>query len=374
MLRVLIKKGDNMAKTSVFLANVMDAYVYAGDQLLFVSKALTDSSINIGITADEVRAGKGNKLIGRLFHDSSFALELQDALFNLETIALNVGSAVTSGLGAGLKEEQIVATDVGKLVVVGAPQDFMNLGRLGWISTPDSDAWAKFEFDDGAATAEDVMLADGTPIEAGATYCVKYFTEAACDEVIINGEYVPSEVSVILVGDLYKASKGGSNTSSSVVGHIEIDVPRFQLNGSMDIAVNSSGAANIPFAGQALLTSDGTASCEGGGYYAKVKRIDSDADWTSNLVTIACDAAEPVTVATGATKKVNIYGVFANGTSKLLAPELLTFTMDAGTATGTTVTADGVIEAGSTDGTATLAVVVNDKSSVKASIAIVVAD
>lgn len=49
-----------MAKTSVFLASVMDAYVYAGDQLLFTSKALTDSSINIAVSPQEIRAGKGN--------------------------------------------------------------------------------------------------------------------------------------------------------------------------------------------------------------------------------------------------------------------------------------------------------------------------
>lgn len=43
-------------KTKVFLANVMDAYVYnsVGD-LLFTSKALTDSSISIGLTAEEIR-------------------------------------------------------------------------------------------------------------------------------------------------------------------------------------------------------------------------------------------------------------------------------------------------------------------------------
>lgn len=53
-----------MAKSQCFLGGVMDAYVYQGDQLLFVSKALTDSSINIGVTAEEIRAGQGNKLIG----------------------------------------------------------------------------------------------------------------------------------------------------------------------------------------------------------------------------------------------------------------------------------------------------------------------
>ena len=108
-----------------FLANVMDAYVYAGDQLLFTSKALTDSSISIGITAEEVRGGKGNKLIGRYFHDSSFGLTLQDALFELGYIAHNVGSQVVSGTGGMLTEEQVTATGAGTLTVSGTPYDFL---------------------------------------------------------------------------------------------------------------------------------------------------------------------------------------------------------------------------------------------------------
>ena len=119
-----------------FLANVMDAYVYAGDQLLFTSKALTDSSISIGITAEEVRGGKGNKLIGRYFHDSSFGLTLQDALFELGYIAHNVGSQVVSGTSGMLTEEQITATSSGALTVSGTPYDFLSLGTIGWIAKP----------------------------------------------------------------------------------------------------------------------------------------------------------------------------------------------------------------------------------------------
>ena len=125
-----------------FLANVMDAYVYSGDQLLFTSKALTDSSISIGITAEEVRGGKGNKLIGRYFHDSSFGLQLQDALFELGYIAHNVGSQVVSGTDGSLTEEQIVATGTGALTVSGTPHDFLSLGTIGWVAVPGSDSWS----------------------------------------------------------------------------------------------------------------------------------------------------------------------------------------------------------------------------------------
>ena len=306
------------------------------------------------------------QLLGRLFTDSSFGLTLQDALFNLDVIAANVGSAVTSGLGSGLKEEQIVAVGSGELIASGIPQDFLGYGVIGWISKPGEDTWAKFAFDDGASTAQNVQLADGSLIEADGVYCIKYFDQKAVDEVIVPGEIVPSEVTVVLDGNLYRASQGSSSTSASVVGHLQVLVPRFQMEGSMEISLQNGGASNIPFSGQALLTSDGAVSCEGGGYYAKITEIMTDADWTSGLLAIACDQAEPVAVEVDSNKKLNFYGVFQNGSSRLLEPSLLTFSLDAGTATGTTCGSDGTISAGSTTGEATLSVTVNDKASVKA--------
>lgn len=212
-----------------FLANVMDAYVYSGDQLLFTSKALTDSSISIGVTAEEIRGGRGNRLIGRYFHDSSFGLELQDALFELGYIAHNVGSTVVTGTGGALTEEQVVATGAGALTVSGTPYDFLSLGTIGWVAAPGSDSWSTFTFSGQSATG--VTLSDGSSLIQGDTYCVKYMAEAACDEVIIGADFVPDEVSVVLKGDLYKASRGNDVSTSSVIGHIEIDIPRFQLEG-----------------------------------------------------------------------------------------------------------------------------------------------
>lgn len=202
-----------MAKTQAFLANVMDAFVYAGGELLFSSKALTDSSISIGITAEEVRGGKGNKLIGRFFHDSTFGLELQDALFNLDYIAKNVGSQITPANGV-LFEEQVVATS-GGLSVSGIPSDFLGLGTLGWFSKPGEDEWTKFTF--VGSTSQDATVTEGD------TYCVKYMNGLACDQVIVPSEFVPDEVTVILRGDLYKASKGNDVTTSSVIGHVEVE-------------------------------------------------------------------------------------------------------------------------------------------------------
>lgn len=347
-----------------FLANVMDAYVYAGDQLLFTSKALTDSSISIGITAEEVRGGKGNKLIGRYFHDSSFGLTLQDALFELGYIAHNVGSQVVSGTSGMLTEEQITATGSGALTVGGTPYDFLSLGTIGWIAKPGSDEWSTFTFSGSSATG--VTLADGSAIIEGDTYCVKYMSEAPCDEVVISADFVPDEVCVVLKGDLYKASKGNDVSTSSIIGHIEVDVPRFQLEGSMDISLSSSGAAQIPFSGQALVTME--ESCEGGGYYAVVKEFETSANWYDNLVAFALEGSDSISIVKDTTKKLNIYGIYSNGSAKLIKSSNLKFTATSGAGT----VSDGVLTAADSAGTGTITVECSGSTNPKPSVKLVI--
>lgn len=353
-----------MAKTQAFLANVMDAFVYAGNELLFTSKALTDSSISIGITAEEVRGGKGNKLIGRFFHDSTFGLELQDALFNLDYIAKNVGTQITPANGV-LYEEQVVASG-GVLTASGTPADFLGMGTLGWFSKPGEDEWTRFTFVGNASS--DAVVVDGD------TYCIKYMNNLDCEQVVVPSEFVPDEVTVILKGDLYKASKGNDVTTSSVIGHIEVEVPRFQLNGSMDISLNSSGASQIPFAGQALVTTDATAGCEGGGYYAIIKQYNENANWYDALIGLAVEGSDSVVVAVNETKTLNVYGVFNNGSSRLIDANRLVYeaSAGAGTMTGNVLTAAS--SAGEGTVTITLAGSPNPKPGISAVVDVTVTE
>ena len=349
-----------------FLANVMDAYVYSGDQLLFTSKALTDSSISISVTAEEIRGGKGNKLIGRFFHDSSFGLTLQDALFELGYIAHNVGSQVVSGTGGMLTEEQVVATGAGALTVGGTPYDFLSLGTLGWIAKPGSDEWSTFTFT--GSSASNVKLADGSTIVNGDTYCVKYMAEAPCDEVTISADFVPDEVSVVLKGDLYKASKGNDVSTSSIIGHIEVDVPRFQLEGSMDISLSSSGAAQIPFSGQALVNTDASAGCDGGGYYAVIKEFETSANWYDNLVAFALEGSDSISLVKSTSTPLRIYGIYSNGSARLIKSSNLKFTVSGSVGT----VADGVFTAASSAGSGTITVECSGTTNPKPSVQLVI--
>ena len=74
-----------------FLAGVANAEIFDGENNLFATaKALTDSSITIGVNSEEVRGGEGAALRGKYFHSSSFGLRMTSAMFEMEYIAANV--------------------------------------------------------------------------------------------------------------------------------------------------------------------------------------------------------------------------------------------------------------------------------------------
>ena len=49
---------------------------------IFTSKTLQESGISISVTAEDIRGGLSNPLLGRYFHDSILEANITDALFN----------------------------------------------------------------------------------------------------------------------------------------------------------------------------------------------------------------------------------------------------------------------------------------------------
>lgn len=61
-----------------FIAGVGRALLFKGADLFADCRTLADSSITIGVTAEEIRGGEGNVLYGQYFHDASFSMKLTD--------------------------------------------------------------------------------------------------------------------------------------------------------------------------------------------------------------------------------------------------------------------------------------------------------
>lgn len=325
---------------------------------IFTSKTLQESGISISVTAEDIRGGLSNPLLGRYFHDSILEANITDALFNLQYLALNVGGEVVVG-GSSLVTET-VAGGSGTLTVQGTPVAFGNAGTVGWYTVAGQEDWAPLTFEGKVATVDGVV--------AGTDYCVRYnANDAGIQEFTVPSAIIPSEVHLVMTYPLFA---GGTNveqiSTSSQVGELIVDIPRFQFAGNVELSLTSSGAATSNLSGSAL-ASYTTANCNDMGTYGTVKQKIYGGNWYDDLTTIAIDGGN-FSLASGATKMLKVIGIFKNGTG-VLDNNNLTFTSSA---TGTASVSNAGVVTGATSGSANITVTVTDKTSVSTMVGVTV--
>ena len=82
--------------------------------------------------------------------------------------------------------------------------------------------------------------------------CVYYPTsQDGCRQLIVSAAYAPQEFSLFLYGKLF-AGNGCQKSQGKAAGKIVIEIPRFQLDGTVDLTMNPSSAATISLNGTAL--------------------------------------------------------------------------------------------------------------------------
>lgn len=303
-----------------FLAGVANAEIFKGSNLFATAKTLIDSSISIGVSAEDIRAGQGAGLVGKYFHSSTFGLKLSDAMFRLEYIAANVGAEITLG-GDVFVDEELTASVGGVLT-------------LGRTCVPMKTGGAKFAYiklaSDRTGTYETKTVGVGvntvTGVTASAVYCVKYlYTNSAARKIEVSANFIPGTLSVYLTASLF--SGDASNVSSGTkVGTVTIKIERFILSGTNEIAMSMTGSSKTSFEGSALAA--GGAGCEGGAIYAEIIEVIDGARWfTDAKGLIIEDSNINVTVAEAATligTAPTVYAFYTAGSPKLINNTLLT--------------------------------------------------
>lgn len=209
-----------MAKNH-FLAGVGTALLFKGNELIAVAKTLTESTFNFSITAEDIRGGKGNGLLGRYFHDSGLAATLTDAMFDINYIGLSLGVPVEQG-GISVKEEELTVGADGTLTVSETPIAFDGT-MIGWYKKPTADDWTI-----GTIAGQKMTISGGAQNDV---YCVKYFyMNENAKSITIKSQYVPSVLHVVVMTDLY-SGKVGSQSDATRYGRLIVDIPQFQLEG-----------------------------------------------------------------------------------------------------------------------------------------------
>lgn len=236
---------------------------------LFSAKTLTDSSINISVSNEEIRGGEGAQLLGKFFHTTVFNLSLTDALFDLNYIGKQVGDDPEMGAAVKMKTVTLSSEDISGTTAtftlsngeVISPMSFGNMYSNDLICW---DADGNTYYVDGTAPNYTITVAAGTT-----ELCLTVPVSAEGNQIVVNAMYYPGVFSLIMraklfAGDACKASDG------KPVGELVIEIPKFQLDGTVDLAMAMTSPATYALNGSALANGCG---CEANAWYAKITEV-----------------------------------------------------------------------------------------------------
>ena len=269
---------------NLFIAGVGKVELFKGKESVLVSKTLVDSSINLSVSLEDVRAGAGAKLYGKYAHSSGMSMKLTDAMFRMEFLAANIGSEVQAG---GSAVGSVTRTVAGGKVTFGdiVPQPiYPGSDKRVWIGLPGS---AEFVlFGDLADDATDVEVKDY--FKDGAEVCVRYIKSNDAGETLtVSANFIPDTLTAVLTAPLFAGDASNVGVSTKV-GTLTITIPRFMLNGTTDLSMSMTGASQMALEGSALAV-DAT-DCDGDGYYAVISKVITAASVTDGLLSIAVAA------------------------------------------------------------------------------------
>ena len=224
-----------MAQNKYFIAGVGRALLFKGEELFADCRTLADSSITIGVTAEDIRGGEGNKLWGQYFHDSQLSLKLTDIMFNMEYVAAQVGSGIVHA-GDVFKTETLKVS--GNTLTLSSPAVPIVSG------SEKAYAWIKPADGTGDQVRREVAGKSITvTAEDGVEYCVMYkYTNDAAKQITVNAQFIPAVLHAVLTVALYYGDACNVEAATKA-GEVTIDIPRLQLNGAFEMAMSATGAS-----------------------------------------------------------------------------------------------------------------------------------
>lgn len=268
-------------------------------------------------------------------------------MFNLEYIAAEVGANIEEGSDVFMTES-VVANEEGKVVLTKTAQPIVSGGKVY--------AWAKAAVNAGAEMTRYEVAEDNTITGiAGEEYCLLYkYTDDLAKQITVNAQFIPDTLHAVLTVALYLGDACEVEAATKA-GEVVIDIPRFQLSGSMDITMSATGAAQTPLEGNALAA--GCQGCNGDGIYATITKVVFNAKWTDEVEEIYFEGEEDIPAAVRGVEYSQQLEVYANkgalGSKKISADK---FTWSPSVPTlGLSVNENGLVS-GTPDGEGTVEV------------------
>ena len=273
---------------------------------------------------------------------------LVDAMFDLQYMALSLGVNLESG-GLSVKEEELTVGADSTVTASETPVAF-NGSMIGWYKKPSDTEWSI-----GTFTGSKMAISGASQNDP---YCVKYFyINENAKSIKIKSQYVPSELHVVIMNDLYSGDVG-SQSDATRYGRLITDIPRLQMDGNQTLNLTATSAATINLTGSALAVLSGD-TCEDDPYYGTMTEEIYGAKWQDDVVALAVENSD-IELAKSASETLIVRAVFGAGmASQRKDNSNFTFSVvstPASTATGTNVDTKGVVKAGTQAGVAVVQV------------------
>lgn len=305
-----------------FIVSVADVYAYDPntDELLFITKTNTTTSIAIEMGNTEVNGGFGNATLLQFYHSRKLNVDLMASTWEKQWLATSVGTTIATKSDKALKTECITL-----------------VGGAGTVSeTPIGDI---------AVTKPDGSIIMVTPtgsdfVVAGLTtekVTVTYFRSKLQEQVVIDSKATPSVLKLVL--------KVPQFDQAGINGSIEIEIPRYQTNGSFNIELSADGVQSSNLSGTALAfdIDGGDNTCDTSAY--AVVRIIPETATSITYAGIVGQVGDTndVELAIDSSAQIDVLGIRGRVFANVPITENLTFAMDATSDADITVDANGLI-------------------------------
>ena len=298
-----------MAKKSKdFLVSTADVAFYVNDQLAFTGTTSLNTSLSVSMEDQEIAGGKGNKTLYKYKYGRKLSPSIEMAEWKMAFVAANLGTSIETGA------KDVFA--VGECVTLVKGIGTLALKPVGKVSVEKSDG----SIVEVNATANTITVGS-----ADDTVMVTYQYNNNVKRLTIDADSTPLVGRLVLSADKHNNLKGK-------VGEVQIEIPSFQLSGTFDISLESTGNATTKLDGEidsaeseiavsdiAVIPADikvkvresVTLSVIGirGGLYTNIGIDNADCTFTSDQVSTAtCEAGIVKGVATGTTFVTIKYG------------------------------------------------------------------
>jgi len=307
-----------MADNKQFLVSVAEVLMTNPVDGSYIGKSSTliDSSLAVTMASKDVNGGFGNQLQFTYFHTRELTATLTDAQFNLNYVALNVGSSIFSGLDAVYKFDETVvlgASGVGEVASVPVGANVFVKKKDGVTVTL-------------AFSGSNFTVVGGV---IGDIVCVTYQYNSTVEKVTIDAGSAPAIITLVMKTKLFD--------QSGLIGSVEITIPRYQVSGKFDLGFTSDGVTSSKLEGKAL--SANVVGCESEGVYAFVKVVKTIANNTYDF--IAIDSSD-FSLAVAGTKTLKVYGYRTGLYAPILIDKSL-ITFVSATPAKATITSAGLV-------------------------------